>query len=178
MRCPKARMAWPWAISTRMSMRSRGLHGWTVGDGRYLVEGVEGRGRGCSTMPMSGTTPIRSASSGWSFPPNRAALADCRGGAGPSGPPSGDGTDHLHPRLCGGFLQMIPMGAVVERLAVFLAAADAPDQMAQVLLRALVADPAFAAPPAKLRRPFEFWRRSIAPRGPRSRGRRTAGTGS
>ncbi len=82
------------------------------------------------------------------------------------------------PRLCGGFLQMIPMGAVVERLvAVFLAAADAPDQMAQVL-RALVADPAFAAPPAKLRRPFEFWRRSIAPRGPRSRGRRTAGTGS
>ncbi len=37
----------------------------------------------------------------------------------------------------------------------FLDQAAAPDQIAQVI-RALVADPAFAAPPAKLRRPFEF----------------------
>jgi uncharacterized protein (DUF1800 family) len=38
---------------------------------------------------------------------------------------------------------------------VFLAGADAPDQIAQVI-RALVTDPAFAAPPQKMRRPFEF----------------------
>ncbi len=50
-----------------------------------------------------------------------------------------------------------PNPALVERLsALFLQAADQPDQIAQVV-RALVSDPAFAAtPPAKLRRPFEF----------------------
>ena len=38
----------------------------------------------------------------------------------------------------------------------FLAASDAPDQIAQVI-RAIVAEPAFTeSPPSKLRRPFEF----------------------
>ena len=39
--------------------------------------------------------------------------------------------------------------------AVFLEATDAPDQIAQVM-RVLVLSPDFAAPPTKLRRPFEF----------------------
>lgn len=49
-----------------------------------------------------------------------------------------------------------PAPALVDRLAgVFLAHSDAPDQIAKAI-RALVADPAFATPPTKFRRPFEF----------------------
>jgi uncharacterized protein (DUF1800 family) len=49
-----------------------------------------------------------------------------------------------------------PDPALVDRLAgVFLTAADADDQIAQVI-RALVLSPEFEAPPSKLRRPFEF----------------------
>jgi len=50
-----------------------------------------------------------------------------------------------------------PDPAMVDRVAaVFLNAADAPDQIAQVI-RAIVADPLFAStPPHKLRRPFEY----------------------
>jgi uncharacterized protein (DUF1800 family) len=48
-----------------------------------------------------------------------------------------------------------PPALVAQMAEVFLADADAPDQIARVL-RTLVLSPDFAAPPTKLRRPFEF----------------------
>jgi uncharacterized protein (DUF1800 family) len=54
------------------------------------------------------------------------------------------------------FLADDPPEALVARMTeTFLAAGDAPDQIAQVL-KVLVLSPEFAAPPSKLRRPFEY----------------------
>jgi uncharacterized protein (DUF1800 family) len=59
-------------------------------------------------------------------------------------------------KLARRFLADAPPADLVDRMAgQFLASADAPDQIAQVI-RLLVLSPEFAAPPTKLRRPFEF----------------------
>jgi uncharacterized protein (DUF1800 family) len=134
---------------------ARAFTGWTVGDGRWLAEGVEAPRTGRFHYTAAWHDPYQKRILGVEFPPNRAALAD-----------GNDVLDLLarHPGtarfVCGKiarrFISDDPDPALVERLAaVFLANAQAPDQIAQVL-RALVAEPAFAAPPPKLRRPFEF----------------------
>jgi len=63
---------------------------------------------------------------------------------------------HLCRKIATRLLADAPPPDLIDRLtATWLAHADAPDQIAQVV-RTLALDPAFDAPPAKLRRPFEF----------------------
>ena len=133
---------------------ARALTGWTVGDGRYISEGVEAPRTGVFHYAEAWHDPYQKRILGVEFPPNRAAMADGE-----------EVLDLLsrHPgtarfvctKIARRLLSDTPDAALVDRLAtVFLAAHDAPDQIAQVI-RALVLDPAFAAPATKLRRPFE-----------------------
>lgn len=134
---------------------ARAFTGWSVGDGRWLAEG--------ETAPLTGRMhyvarwhdPYQKRILGREFAPHRG--------------PMEDGEEVLdilsrHPgtarfvceKIVRRFLADDPDPATVDRLAgVFLGASDAPDQIAQVL-RSLILSPEFAAPPAKLRRPFEF----------------------
>ena len=134
---------------------ARAFTGWSVGDGRWLAEG--------ETAPLTGRMhyvarwhdPYQKRILGREFAPHRG--------------PMEDGEEVLdilsrHPgtarfvcqKIARRFLSDDPDPATVDRMAgVFLATADAPDQIAQVL-RSLILSPDFAAPPAKLRRPFEF----------------------
>lgn len=134
---------------------ARAFTGWTVGDGRTLSEGVEAPRTGTFHYAEAWHDPYQKRILGVEFPPNRKAMAD--------------GQDVLamlarHPgtarfictKIARRLLTDDPAPDLVERLAaVFLGAVEAPDQIAQVI-RALTADPAFAAPPTKLRRPFEM----------------------
>ena len=133
---------------------ARALTGWTVGDGRYISEGVEAPRTGVFHYAEAWHDPYQKRILGVEFPPNRAAMADGE-----------EVLDLLsrHPgtarfvctKIARRLLSDTPDAALVDRLTtVFLAAHDAPDQIAQVI-RALVLDPAFAAPATKLRRPFE-----------------------
>ena len=135
---------------------ARAFTGWSVGDGRYLDEGVFAPKTGAFHYIEAWHDPYQKRILGVEFAPNRAPLAD------------GDQVlDMLatHPgtarfvctKLARRLLTDHPDAALVDELAaVFLAARDAPDQIAQVI-RALVMHPGFAAtPPGKLRRPFEF----------------------
>lgn len=135
---------------------ARAFTGWSVGDGRWISEGVNAPRTGRFHYVEAWHDPYQKRVLGVEFAPNRAPLADGE-----------QVLDMLarHPatarflcqKLARRLLSDTPDPALVDRLAqVFLAQAEAPDQMAQVL-RALVLDPAFAAtPPGKLRRPFEF----------------------
>lgn len=134
---------------------ARAFTGWTVGDGRYIAEGVEAPKTGVFHYAAAWHDPYQKRILGVEFPPNRADLADAE-----------DVLDLLsrHPGtarfVCTKFARRLladdPDPALVDRLVqVFQRAFDAPDQIAQVI-RALASDPAFAAPPTKLRRPFEF----------------------
>lgn len=134
---------------------ARAFTGWTVGDGRWIAEGVEAPRTGRFHYAAAWHDPYQKRVLGVEFPPHQAALAD--GAAVLDLLARHPGTARF---VCGKiarrFVADDPDPDLVERLAaVFLAHAEAPDQIAQVL-RALVADPAFAAPPPKLRRPFEF----------------------
>ncbi len=134
---------------------ARALTGWTVGDGRYISEGVDAPMTGVFHYAEAWHDPYQKRILGVEFPPNRAAMADGE-----------EVLDLLarHPgtarfictKIARRFLADQPDPALIDRLTqVFLAGQDAPDQIAQVI-RALSRDPAFAAPPTKLRRPFEF----------------------
>lgn len=135
---------------------ARCFTGWTVGDGRWVAEGEATPKTGRFAYVEAWHDPYQKRVLGRAFPSHQAALAD------------GEAVLDLlatHPgtarfvceKLARRLLADAPDPGLVERLAgVFLAASGAPDQIAQVI-RALVADPAFAAtPPGKLRRPFEF----------------------
>lgn len=134
---------------------ARAFTGWSMGDGRWIAEG--------EAAPMTGRfhyvarwhDPYQKRILGREFPPNRGPMADGE-----------EVLDMLaiHPGtarfVCGKIARRLlsddPPPALVDRMAqTFLAAAKAPDQIAQVL-RVLVLSPDFAAPPAKFRRPFEF----------------------
>ncbi|EEW24604.1 Protein of unknown function DUF1800 [Rhodobacter ferrooxidans] len=135
---------------------ARAFTGWSVGDGRWISEGVE--------APRTGQFHYVEA---WHDPYQKRILAvEFEGNAAPMA----DGERVLdilarHPgtasfvceKIARRLLADAPDPGLVARLAeVFLAAVDAPDQIAQVL-RALVLSPEFAAtPPGKLRRPFEM----------------------
>lgn len=134
---------------------ARAFTGWSMGDGRWIAEG--------ETTPMTGRfhyvhrwhDPYQKRILGREFLPNRG--------------PMEDGEEVLdilasHPgtarfvcsKIARRLLSDDPPPALVDQMAgTFIAAADAPDQIAQVL-RVLVRAPDFAAPQQKLRRPFEF----------------------
>lgn len=134
---------------------ARAFTGWSMGDGRWISEG--------ETAPLTGRfhyvqrwhDPYQKRILGREFPPNRG--------------PMEDGEEVLdllasHPgtarfvcsKIARRLLSDDPPAALVDAMAqAFLSAKDAPDQIAQVL-RVLVHAPEFAAPPHKLRRPFEF----------------------
>ena len=135
---------------------ARAFTGWTVGDGRYISEGVEAPKSGVFYYVEAWHDPYQKRILGVEFEPNQAPMAD------------GDRVlDVLatHPGtaafVCKKLIRRLlvddPDPVMIDRIAaVFLAASDAPDQIAQVI-RAIVADPVFSeTPPSKLRRPFEF----------------------
>jgi uncharacterized protein (DUF1800 family) len=135
---------------------ARAFTGWSVGDGRNISEGVDAPRTGVFNYVEAWHDPYQKRILGREFAPQRG--------------PQDDGNEVLdmvsrHPatarfvmtKLARRFLADDPPEALVDDLArVFLDAADAPDQMAQVL-RALVASEAFNTLPAsKIRRPFEY----------------------
>lgn len=134
---------------------ARAFTGWSVGDGRWLADGEEAPRTGRFHYVARWHDPYQKRILGREFAPNRGPMED------------GDEVlDMLarHPatarfvceKLARRFLaDDPPQGLVGAMAAAFLAAADAPDQIATVL-RVLVLSSDFAAPPAKLRRPFEF----------------------
>lgn len=135
---------------------ARAFTGWSIGDGRWIDDGV--------TAPLTGAfhyiegwhDPYQKRILGVEFMPNRAPMAD------------GDdvldmlavhpGTaHHLAGKLLLRFGLEAPSAAYHAAVAdSFLTHAAAPDQIAQVL-RTLVLHPEFlATPPGKMRRPFEY----------------------
>lgn len=134
---------------------ARAFTGWSVGDGRYISEGVNAAKTGRFDYVEAWHDPYQKRVLGVEFDPNRAPLAD--GEQVLDMLASHPGTARfVCTKIARRLLQDQPDPALVEDLAaVFLAAKDAPDQIAQVI-RALVLDTRFAAvPPGKLRRPFE-----------------------
>jgi uncharacterized protein (DUF1800 family) len=133
---------------------ARAFTGWSVGDGRWISDGEEAPRTGRFHYVARWHDPYQKRVLGREFPPNRAPMED------------GDEVLDIlarHPGTAAFVCEKIarrlladdPDPALVSRLAgVFLAHAEAPDQIAQVI-RALVLSPDFAAPPTKLRRPFE-----------------------
>ena len=135
---------------------ARAFTGWTVGDGRYIAEGSETPETGRFFYVEAWHDPYQKRILGVEFEPNQAPMAD------------GDRVMDIlatHPGtaafVCKKLIRRLlvddPDPGMIDRIAaVFLAASDAPDQIAQVI-RAIVAEPAFTeSPPTKLRRPFEF----------------------
>jgi uncharacterized protein (DUF1800 family) len=134
---------------------ARAFTGWSIGDGRWIAEGVEAPRTGQFYFIESWHDPYQKRILGVEFPPNRGPMED--------GMQVMDILAH-HPGtaryVCGKIARRLlsdePDPALVDRLAqVFLDQAEAPDQIAQVV-RTLALDPAFDAPPEKVRRPFEY----------------------
>lgn len=135
---------------------ARAFTGWTVGDGRWLAEGVEAPRTGRFHYAEMWHDPYQKRVLGVEFPPNRAAMADGEQvldllAAHPAT------AERVSTKLIRRFLIDDPDPDMVDRVAhVFRKNAAAPDQMEQVI-RAIVLDPAFVTTPAtKLRRPFEY----------------------
>lgn len=133
---------------------ARAFTGWSVGDGRWLAEGEQAPRTGRFHYVARWHDPYQKRILGREFPPNRGPLADGE-----------EVLDILarHPgtarfvceKIARRLLADDPDPGLIARLAqVFLAATEAPDQIAQVV-RALVLSSEFDAPPTKLRRPFE-----------------------
>ena len=135
---------------------ARAFTGWTVGDGRYIADGSQTPKTGRFFYIEAWHDPYQKRILGVEFQPNQAPMAD------------GDRVLDIlatHPgtaafvckKLIRRLLTDDPDPAMIDRIAaVFLAASDAPDQIAQVIC-AIAAEPAFTeSPPSKLRRPFEF----------------------
>ena len=134
---------------------ARAFTGWTIGDGRWVADGEFAPETGVFHYEDRWHDPYQKRILGRELPPNQGPMED-----------ADQVLDILaaHPgtarfvctKIARRLLADDPPAALVDRLAdVFLAHDHAPDQIAQVI-RALVAGPAFYAPPAKLRRPFEF----------------------
>ncbi|WP_431299694.1 DUF1800 domain-containing protein [Tabrizicola sp. BL-A-41-H6] len=133
---------------------ARAFTGWSVGDWRDLNDGSRAPETGEVHFIAAWHDPYQKRVLGRDFPPNRGPMVD------------GDevldilarhpGTArHVCRKIARRLLSDEPEAGLVARLAdVFLAGADAPDQIARVV-RALVLSPEFEAPPAKVRRPFE-----------------------
>jgi uncharacterized protein (DUF1800 family) len=134
---------------------ARAFTGWSVGDGRWLADGENAPLTGRMHYVARWHDPYQKRVLGREFPPHRGPMED------------GDEVLDIlarHPgtarfvceKIARRLLSDDPPAELVDRLATtFLAATEAEDQIAQVV-RALVLSPEFAAPPTKLRRPFEF----------------------
>ncbi len=133
---------------------ARAFTGWTVGDGRWVNDGETTPKDGRFAYVEAWHDPYQKRFLGREFPDHAGPMAD--GMAVLDLLATHPGTARfICAKLARRFLADDPDPAVVERLAqVFLDRAQAPDQIAQVI-RALTGEPAFAAQPAKLRRPFE-----------------------
>ncbi len=134
---------------------ARAFTGWTIGDGRWIAEGVTAPADGLFHYAEAWHDPYQKRILGREFDANRAAMAD-----------GNDVLDILatHPgtalfvctKIARRLLADDPDSALVAMLAkTFLSASEAPDQIAQVI-RALVLSPEFQTPATKLRRPFEY----------------------
>jgi len=134
---------------------ARAFTGWTVGDGRWIADGTEAPRTGLFTYVQAWHDPYQKRILGREFQDHRAPMAD--GDEVLDMLASHPGTARfICTKIARRLLSDDPDPELVERLAaVFLSAGDAPDQIAQVI-QALVSDPAFAAPPTKIRRPFEY----------------------
>jgi uncharacterized protein (DUF1800 family) len=133
---------------------ARAFTGWTVGDGRWIDDFTSAPRTGGFYYVDRWHDPYQKRVLGREFAPNRG--------------PMEDGEEVLdilanHPgtarfvceKIARRLLSDEPPTGLVDRMAeTFLAARDAPDQIAQVL-RVLALSPEFEAPPDKLRRPFE-----------------------
>lgn len=134
---------------------ARALTGWSIGDGRWLDD----------ALGKAEVTGRFAYVDGWHDPYQKRVLGV---EFAPHGAPMDDGervldllahhpatARHLCTKIARRLLADDPDPALVDRLvAVWTDAADAPDQIGQVV-RAIALDPAFDAPPTKLRRPFE-----------------------
>jgi uncharacterized protein (DUF1800 family) len=135
---------------------ARAFTGWSVGDGRYISDGVTAPKTGLFHYVEAWHDPYQKRILGVEFAPHQGPMVDAE-----------QVMDLLsrHPgtarfvsrKLIRRLLTDDPDPAMVDRIAtVFLQQADAPDQIAQVVT-AIVKDPLFAStPPGKFRRPFEF----------------------
>jgi uncharacterized protein (DUF1800 family) len=134
---------------------ARAFTGWSVGDGRWLAEGETAPRTGVLNYVARWHDPYQKRVLGREFPAHQAPMADGE-----------EVLDILarHPgtarfvceKIGRRFLADDPAPDLVARMTdTFLAASDAPDQIAQVI-RLLVLSPEFDAPPTKLRRPFEY----------------------
>jgi uncharacterized protein (DUF1800 family) len=135
---------------------ARAFTGWSVGDGRWISEGVTAEKTGRFTYIDAFHDPYQKRVLGVEFAPNQGPMAD--GEQVMDILSTHPGTARFVSRkLIRRLLTDDPDPAMVDRIAqVFLQHAEAPDQIAQ-MIRAIVADPAFdATPPEKFRRPFEF----------------------
>ena len=135
---------------------ARAFTGWSIGDGRYVTDSESTPKTGRFHYVETWHDPYQKRILGVEFLPNRGPMED------------GDQVMDIlaaHPgtarfvttKLIRRLLTDTPDPAMVDTIsAVFLAAMDDPDQIAQVI-RAIVAHLNFSAtPPSKLRRPFEF----------------------
>lgn len=134
---------------------ARAFTGWSVGDGRWIAEGGTAPKTGRFHYIAQWHDPYQKRILGREFAPNRGPMADGEEVLDMLARHPGTAR-HVCTKIARRFLSDEPDAGLVERLAgVFIAAVDAEDQIAQVV-RALALSPEFAAPPAKLRRPFEI----------------------
>ena len=134
---------------------ARAFTGWTVGDGRFVAEGQQTPRDGRFAYVEAWHDPYQKRVLGVEMGPNRAPMAD--GEQVLDILSTHPGTARLIcTKLARRLVSDDPDPALIARLVTqFLATTEAPDQIAQ-LIRSIVADPAFATPPTKIRRPFEF----------------------
>jgi uncharacterized protein (DUF1800 family) len=134
---------------------ARAFTGWTVADGRWLADGVEAPRTLAFHHVDAWHDPYQKRILAREFPDHAAPMAD--GDAVLDLLATHPGTArHLSRKIAQRLLADDPPQALVDRLTdQFLATASAPDQIAG-LVRTIATDPAFADPPQKIRRPFEF----------------------
>lgn len=134
---------------------ARAFTGWTVGDGRWIAEGQQAPMTGLFTYVEGWHDPYQKRVLAVEMEPNRAPMADAEQVMDILAKHPGT-AKFICTKLARRLVADQPSPEFIDRLAaLFLQTADAPDQIAQ-LIRAIVADPEFAAPPSKIRRPFEF----------------------
>lgn len=135
---------------------ARAFTGWSVGDGRYVSEGVTAPSSGVFHYIEAWHDPYQKRILGVEFAPHQGPMADGEQVMDLLARHPGTAR-HVSRKMIRRLLTDDPDTGMIDRIAqVFLDQADAPDQIAQIVT-AIVTDPLFAStPPAKFRRPFEF----------------------
>lgn len=135
---------------------ARAFTGWSYGDGRWIADGDEAPRSGEFHYIESWHDPYQKRILGHEFGPNGAPLADGDRVLDLLARHPGTGR-HIARKIIQRLVTDTPDAALIDGATkVFLDAADAEDQLAQVV-RFIVMSPLFeATPPEKLKRPFEF----------------------